>query len=127
MLSSTAMASSATLLSGGAADCANVRNNARHGAPGIILLQDVPAEILVFHDSQQPLPNGGSVEHDVLDGIIGQLEEHFLEQRREYRVQPPGPDVLHALVHLGGDPGDLFDAIGGELERRTVGRTEGGV
>src|SRR5947207_760458 len=92
----------------------------------IAILQDVPAEILVFHDSQQPLPDGGSVEHDVLDGIIGQLEEHFLEQRAEHRVQPPGPDVLHALVHLGGDTRALFDASGGELARRTIGHTEAG-
>src|SRR5438105_762764 len=99
---------------------------ARSRAPNVIIaiLEDVPAQILILHDPEQPLPDSGSVEHDVLDGIIGQLEEHFLEQRREHRVQPPGSDVLHALVYLGGDTGDLFDAIGGELERRAVGRTE---
>src|SRR5437867_10772400 len=43
------------------------------------------------------------------------------------RVQPAGADVLHALVRLGGDAGDLLDAVVRELERRALGGAQGGV
>src|SRR6185312_17319452 len=74
------------------------------------MLQNVFPEILIFDDLEQALAHRGRVEHDVLRGIVGQLEHHFLEQRRHHGVQPPRADVLHPLVDLGRDPRDLAHA-----------------
>src|SRR6267378_541066 len=98
-------------------------------APNDIIgaLQDVLPKVLVLDDPQQPFPHRRPVEHDVLDGIVGQLEQHLLEQRREHGVQPPRADVFHLLVYLRRDARDFLDAVGGEFERRAVGLAQRGV
>src|SRR5436190_11509977 len=86
--------------------------------------QNVFAQVLVLDDPQQPLPYRRPVEHDVLGRIVGQLEQHVLEQRREHSVQPPRPDVFHPLVHLRRDARDLLHAVGRELECRAIRRAQ---
>ena len=39
-------------------------------------------------------------------------------------MQPPGADVLHALVHLCRDARDFLHAVRGELERRAIRRAQ---
>src|SRR5204863_438688 len=39
-------------------------------------------------------------------------------------MQPPGADVLHALVHLRCDARDLLHPVGRELELRALGRDQ---
>src|SRR6266545_8182216 len=56
---------------------------ARRAPKVIIALQDVLPEILVLDDPEQPFPHCRTVEHDVLGGIVGQLEQHVLEQGRQ--------------------------------------------
>src|SRR5439155_18544543 len=80
-----------------------------NGVPNVIIaLQNVLPEVLVLDDPQQPLPHRRPVEHDVFGRIVWQLEHHVLEQRRHHGVQPPGADVLHALVHLCRDARDFL-------------------
>src|SRR5437879_13273426 len=40
---------------------------------------------------------------------------------RSHGVEPARADVLHLLVRLRRDAGDLLDAVGGELERGALG------
>src|SRR6266550_4666915 len=90
-------------------------------------LEDIPPQVFVLEDLRHPLLDLRSVEHDALDWIVRQLEQHVLEQRGEHGVQPAGADVLHPLVHLGGDARDLLHAVGLELERRAVRLAQRGV
>src|SRR5437879_282437 len=92
-----------------------------------LFLQDVAAQILVIHDLAEPLAHLVRVELDALLGQLREIEQHVLEQGRHDGVEPAGPDVLHALVRLGGNAGDLLDAVVRELERRALGRAQSGV
>src|SRR3989441_1169357 len=90
-------------------------------------LKDVAPQVLVVHDLAEPGAHLVRVELDALLGQLGEVEQHVLEQGGHHGVEPPGADVLHALVGLRGDAGDLLDAVVGELERRPLGRAQGGV
>src|SRR5438094_2470832 len=84
-------------------------------------LEDIAAQVFVLEDLRHPLLDLRSVEHDALDWIVRQLEQHVLEQRGEHGVQPAGADVLHALVGLAGDARDLAHPLRRELQRRPLG------
>src|SRR5947208_11420567 len=79
-------------------------------------LEDVAPQILVFEDLRKALAHLGGVEDEVLDRVVGQLEQQLFEQRGHHGVQPAGADIFHLLVRLRRDARDLADAVGGELE-----------
>src|SRR6266576_3573511 len=81
-------------------------------------LENVAAQVFVARDLGEALAHGGGVEDDVFGRVVGEREQHLLEQRGHHGVQAAGADVFKLLVDLGRDPGDLTHAILGELEGR---------
>src|SRR5207302_9836713 len=82
-------------------------------------LADIATQVFVIDDAGEPVAHFLAVEHDVLLGEVGEVEQHFFKKGGHDGVEAARADVLHALVRLGGDARDLLDAVGGELERRT--------
>src|SRR5207245_11512108 len=63
-------------------------------------LQNVAPQVLVLDDRAEPLAHARGVEDDVLGGVVRELEQELLEQRRHHGVEPARADVLHLLVPL---------------------------
>jgi hypothetical protein len=55
---------------------------------------------------------------------VGSIEENRVEKPLQHRVQAAGADVLGLAVDLAGDPGDLADRVGLELEAHPLGREQ---
>src|SRR5213594_21635 len=90
-------------------------------------LQNVAPQVLVLDDRAEPLAHARGVEDDVLGGVVRELEQELLEQRRHHGVEPARADVLHLLVRLCRDAGDLLDPVRGELELGPLRRAQRGV
>src|SRR6266480_4369314 len=58
-------------------------------------LEDIAAQVFVIDDAGEPVAHPLAVEHDVLLGEVGQVEQHFFEQRGHDGVEPARADVLH--------------------------------
>ena len=62
------------------------------------LSQNIAREVLVLDDVLERVAHVGGVDDDLLAGELGAVERDLVEQPLDDRVQPPGADVLGALV-----------------------------
>ena len=84
-------------------------------------LKDILAEVRVLRQSGKPVANIGGVDcHGFARAVLG-LEAELLKQLFHHRLEPAGADVLEGFVDLRGDPGDLADRVGGDLEGDLLG------
>src|SRR5688572_15079061 len=70
-------------------------------------LENVARQVDIFDDVAESLADIVAVDQELLPGQLVRAEGQIVEQAFENRMQSPCADVLGALVHRGGEAGDL--------------------
>src|SRR5712691_5077089 len=101
---------------------ASMRISARRTASlSVMVLQDVPRDVLVPYDVALPLVDVDGVDRDLLPRETGRIERDLLQELLHDRVEPPRTDVLGAIVHPDGELGDRVHRVVRERQPHPLG------
>src|SRR6266481_858500 len=86
-----------------------------------VYLKDEAGKVLIFEDRGQVGAHVVGVDLDLLAAHLRRGEGDLFQELLHHRVEPPGSDVLGALVDRGGDLGHLLDRVLSERQRHALG------
>src|SRR5712691_2622191 len=90
-------------------------------------LEDVPRQVLVFHDIGQHLANVVGIHVDLLPFSFRSVEADLIEHSFHDGMQTPRADVFCSFIHTEGEVGDLFQRLWSECQLHTFGFEQRGV
>src|SRR6266540_5192740 len=83
----------------------------------VLALKYIPAQVFALQHILKAFLNILRVDGDLDALFIGRVKGYLIKQALHDRVEPAGPDILRAIIHLGRDVGDLLDRVGGKIDR----------